>query len=251
MGSTIHRRKLLASGISAGLAGTAGCLRRQQPDASHWAAGIRWSDPPGEAFREMGFSPSDGSYFTGPSIAKYYFRVNGGELQRTMLKDDSVPAERGDHVEFVIDFNTPRQGKETVFSYTIPDEDDLVGALAGFAECLHYRGTDEWVVRPLNVEFETSLLGRQTETLAVRVDETSNDENPDWFVWNHTESIREAIRERAPESYRHDVDISFEFLEPGEEARFDSASFRRVGMSIYDGAEPVRGVSYPEPGTDS
>lgn len=245
-GQRTRRRALLAVGLTTGLVGVAGCVRRQRPEASHWAAGIRWSESTGEVFRELGFSPraNRGSYSANP---KTYFRVNGGALQRSALKDDTVTADRGDRVEIVVDFDTWRQGKETVFEYTIPDDPDLVGVLAGFAECLHYRGTDEWRVRPLNVDLGTDLLGRQRETLVVRVEREHRDENPDWFVWGHTGAIREALRDRAVEYYSYDAEVEFEFLDAGEEATFAPAAFRRVGMAIYDGGEGVAGVSYPEP----
>ena len=246
----IRRRELLATSVTAGLVGTAGCLRKQQPDASHWAAGFRWSDPPGEAYREMGFSPSDGSYFTGPLNAKFYYRVNGGELQRWWSKDDPVSADRGDHVEFIIDFDTWRQGKETVFEYTIPDGEDLTAVLAGFAECLHYRNTDEWVVRPLNVDLGTDLFGRPRETLVVTVRRERGDEYPDWFAWGPTESIREGLHEQAAWYDGYD-EVEIEFFDPGEEATFRPAAFHLVGMRIFDGDEWVAGFSFPNPFDDS
>ena len=247
----IRRRTLLAASVTAGFAGTAGCLSKQQPKASHWAAGIRWSDPPGEVFREMGFSPLGGGVFTGPANAARYIRVNGGELHYTQFKDDSVPAGRGDHVEYIIDFDTWRLGEETVFEYTIPEDEDLVGVLAGFAECLHYRDTDEWIVRPFNVDLDTDLLGRQQETLVVRVERENRDENPDWFVWGHDESIREAIRDEATEYYSFDADVDLEFVDPGQEAAFGPASFSRVGMAVYDRGDAIAGVSYSTPLSDS
>lgn len=249
VGASLWRRKLLAGVLASDLAGIAGCLGGQGPAASRWAAGIRWGDPPGEVSREMGFSPRDGGLL-GPANSEQYLRVNDGELVRlfTPTVDDSVPAGRGDHVEFVIDFDTLRRGRETVFEYTIPDDDDLVGVLAGFAECLHYRGTDEWVVRPLNVEVDTDFLGRQKETLVVQVERERRDKNPDWYVWGHNESVREELQNRADED---DREFDIKYLKPGEQATFAPATYHRVRMEVTDGAERVARVSYPEPGEDS
>ena len=246
MDQLIRRRKLLACGVASGLAGIAGCLRKQQPEASHWAAGIGWSESTGEVFAETSFVPRD----AGQPNPKHYFRINHGELQPRYSSsiDNAVPADRGDHLEIVTDFDTWRQGKETVFEYTMPEDEDLVGVLAGFAECLHYRNTNEWAVRPLNVELDTDFLGRQQETLVVHVEREYRDEHPDWFVWGHDESIRAALRDRAAESDRA-PDI--EFLDSGEEATFDPAAFHRVRMEITDGTERVARVSYPEPDDDS
>lgn len=234
-----RRRTLLATGVTAGLAGITGCLQKQEPEASHWAAGIRWSESSGEVFRELGFSPRANrrSMSANP---RTYFRVNDGELQRSALRGDTVSADQGDHVELVVDFDTWRQGEETIFEYTIPDDDDLVGVLAGFAECHHYRGTDEWIVRPLNVGLDTDILGQQKETLLVRVSRERNDENRDWFVWGHTESIRNVLRDRA-------AGENIEFLDPDEEATFDPAEYYRLRMEIADEGEPVTRVVYPEP----
>lgn len=244
---SIHRRKLLTSGLTAGLVGGAGCLGKQEPDATHWAAGIRWADPPRQVIWENGFSPTGGDMFTGPANEAYYLRVNGGELQRSGHSDKSVPAGRGDHVEFVIDFDRPRQGRETVFEYIIPDDEDLVGVLAGFTECLHYRGTDKWVVRPLNVDVSTDFLGRQKETLLVKVYREREDDNPDWYVWGHDESVREALRDRAAES---DAEIDIEFMDLDAEATFSPSSYRWVEMEVADGADRVAQVSFPEPDAD-
>ena len=242
----VRRRTLLASGLTASLVGISGCLRKQEPKASHWAAGIRWSESSGEVFREMGFSPraNRGGMSANPTT---HFRINGGELQYSQFSDDPVLADHGDYVEIVVDFDTWRQGKETIFEYTIPDDPDLVAVLAGFAECHHYRDTDEWVVRPLNVDLDTDFLGRQQETLVVRVEREYRDEHPDWFVWGHTESIRAALRDRAAES---DRDPDIEFLDSGEEAAFGPAAFHRVRTEITDGAERVAQVSYREPDAD-
>lgn len=242
MNQLIRRRKLLACGLVSGLAGFAGCLRKQEPKASHWAAGIGWSESTGKVFAETGFVPRD----AGQPNPRRYFRINHGELQPRYSSsiDNAVPADRGDHVEIVTDFDTLRQGKETVFEYTIPDDPDLVAVLAGFAECHHYRNTDEWVVRPLNVDLDTDLLARQQETLVVQVEREYRDERPDWFVWGHDETIRAALRDRAAES---DRDPDIEFLDSGEEAMFGPAAFHRVRIEITDGAERVARVSYPEP----
>ena len=242
-----RRRKFLACTLTAGLVGTAGCVGKQHPDATHWAAGIRWSASSGEAFWEIGFSPRANRRSIS-SNPKFFFRVNGGELQRSRRPDDSVAAGHGDHVEFVIDFDTWRQGEVTVFEYTIPNDDDLVGVLAGFAECLQYRGTDEWIVRPLNVDLGTDFLGRQKETLVVRVRRENRDPNPDWFVWGHNQAIRDELRDRTSED---DTEVELEFLEPGEEATFSPAAFHSVGMVVGDGAEWIAGVSYPQPDADS
>jgi len=244
-GRSNRRRKLLASGLVAGLFGTMGCLGRQTPKAAHWAAGIGWSDPPEEIFAEIGFSAEGGSVFTGPTNPKHYLRINNGKLieLRAPTVDSSVPAERGDHVEYVIDFDAPRQGKEVIFEYTIPDEEELVGVLAGFAECRHYEGTDEWTVRPLNVDLD----GRE-ETLVVTVRRERGDENPDWYVWGHDESTRNDLRDRAAPL---DAEVDIKFVDPGVEATFGPSAFHRVGMGVFDGGDKVARVWYPEPDADS
>ena len=245
---SLRRRTFLASGLTASLVGTAGCLRKKEPEASHWAAGIRWSDPPGEVFRERGFSPGGGSIFTGPANTKNYFRVNGGELIYSQLSDDSVPADRGDHIEYIIDFDRRRQGEVTVFEYTIPDDPELVGVLAGFAECLHYRGTDEWRVRPLNVNLGTDLLGRQRETLLVTVRRERGDENPDWFVWGHDESTRDDFHDLAANA---DAEVDLEFIDQGEIATFSPSAFHLLGMLVFDGTDRLARITYRDPHNDS
>lgn len=197
-------------------------------------------------FREIGFSPSSGSYLTGPAVAEVYFRINGGDLIRSQLADDSVRAERGDHVELLIDFDRPLQGTETVFEYTIPDDPDLRGVLAGFAECCTYHDDAEWVVEPLRVNLDTDFRGRPRETLVVTVDR-GVDADADWFVWNHTNAIRSTVRGRAAES---DPNIDVSFLDPSETATFYPREFRRVRTIVADGDEWVSGVSFPEPDAD-
>ena len=240
---SIRRRQLLAGSLTAGLAGTAGCLR-VRPDATHWAAGIRWRDPPSEVREERGFIV-DGTLLSAPVYPRDYIRVNDGELHRVDFPSDidSVPADRGDRVEYVVDFDSRIQDKETVFEYTIPDDDELVGVLAGFAECLRYRGTDEWVVRPLNVDLDTDIFGRQKETLLVTVNQDDRDHRLR-LVWGHTESIRNEVRDRAA---RSDVEYEHEFLDPDEAATFSPAAFNNIIFTISNGAEPIQQMSYPEP----
>lgn len=245
---SIRRRTLLACGLTAGLVGIAGCLRKQRPEATHWAAGLQWSDPPGAVAAEVGFTPRE-TDLTGPVNPKEYLRVNGGEPTRlfTSTVGNSVPADRGDRVEYVIDFDTIRQGQETLLEYTIPNDDDLVGAMAGFAECLRYRGADEWILRPRNVDLDTDIFGRQMETLVVSVQRDRDGHDRDWYVWGHTDSIREALRDRAAESEAEfDAEIDVEFLGRDEEATFNQAGFYLLTMEITDGADRVAAVTFPE-----
>lgn len=250
---SIRRRTLLACGLTAGLVGTAGCLRKQRPEATHWAAGLQWSDPPGSVAAEVGFTPRE-TDLTGPVNSKEYLRVNDGEPTRlfTSTVGNSIPADRGDRVEYIVDFDTIRQGRETLLEYTIPNDDDLVGAMAGFAECLRYRGADEWIVRPRNVDLDTDLFGRQEETLVVGIQRDRDGDDRDWYVWGHADSIREALRDRAAEFEADlDTEIDVEFLGRGEEATFGSATFHLLRMEITDGADRVAAVSFSEPDTDS
>ena len=120
--------------------------------------------------------------------------------------------------------------------------------MAGFAECLRYRGTDGWVIRPLNVDLSTDLFGRQNETLRVTVQREYADESPDWYVWGHTESIRDEFRDRASErNDEYGIEPDIEFLDPDAEATFSPAGFYQVGMKIFDGTDQIAWMWYSDP----
>lgn len=234
---SIRRRKLLAGSFTAGIAGTAGCLNtitKASPDAAHWAAGIQWSDSPGEVAEKRLFFPE-------PPLPDDYLRVNGGELREMGYSQKSIPADRGDHIEYIVDFNRMFQREETVFEYTIPTDDDLVVVLASFAECRYYRNSDEWIIRPLNVNLGTDVFGRQKETLVVQV--YPEEEPYHVYIWGHTESNRDKFRDRAADS---DHQFDLEFLDSGEEEIFPQTAFDQLEMDIDGGNNRIAHVDYSQ-----
>ena len=258
---SVRRRTFLGSSLAAGSTLTAGCLGGpiggQDPQANHWAAGIQWSAARGKVSEVRGFLSKYGN-INHPSSIRDYLRVNGGELHRMSSSSSrgnlSLPAGRGDHIEYFVDLDSPSDMRKKVFEYTIPDDDDLIAAVAGFAECLLYEDADGWVTRPYNAAVGKDILRRPEETLRVTVIPEDNVRYN--YFWGHSSSIREELRKLAEES---ETEIKqLKFVQADESTIIRPTNYRSVSMRIFDATDStelipsnsVSSISFRQPNID-
>jgi len=244
MDKNFTRRKFVSGSVTVGSILTAGCLNPlggQGPQANHWAAGIVWSEISNEVHNERRFTSNYSTIFTGPAYTNDYLRINDGELHKLSTRENSVTAMYGDNIEYIVDLDAPSDMRKVVFEYTIPEDENIIGVIAGFAECLLYEGANEWVVRPLNVDISKDRFGQPEETLLVSVIPERGSKNPDWYIWGHNSSIRNKFRERA-KNLNGDVDI--EFISPEDEATFKPVDYNILKMETFDKNKSISRILY-------